>query len=495
LTPAPRLTISGLRGGAGKTLLALGLARALAQDGLRLKAFKKGPDYIDAAWLGLAAGRPATNLDPFFLSPQDLRALFLYAFALPGNGKPADFAIIEGNRGLFDGRDLEGTCSTAALARTLQSPVLLSLDCAKMTRTAAALVQGILNFEPDLPIVGVVLNKVGSERHGALLRRAIEHYCPVPVLGALPRLAGDPLPERHGGLVLRQSTETQRADAETRLDALAAAVREHLDLPRIRRLAQAAPPLPGEKMRWKKSAPAGARPRIGYVRDAAIWFYYEENLEALRQAGAELIRLSLLDGEAWPELDGLYLGGGFPEDFCAELAASPKLALLKDYAEQDMPIYAESGGFLLLAASMERQGACCPMAGVFPVRAVFHERPQGLGYVEATVVLPNPFHPQHAPLKGHEFHYTRCELLPGARAEHALHLGCGTGMWQAGDGLLYQSTFASYTHIFAPAAPHWAERFVAAAARFASRGKKTDKPFQEPSLCPGSCPVKPTSMP
>ena len=471
MTPAPRLTISGLSGGAGKTLLSLGLARALAQDGLRVKPFKKGPDYIDAVWLGLAAGRPATNLDLFFLPPQELRALFLHAFALPESGRPADFAIIEGNRGLFDGRDSEGSCSTAALARVLQSPILLVLDCTKMTRTAAALVQGVLGFEPDLPVAGVVLNKVGSERHSALVRRAIEHYCPVPVLGALPRLSGDPLPERHMGLVLRQTTEAQRADAEARLDALAVAVREHLDLHRIRKPAQAAPSLPEEKMREPERipVPAGARPRIGYVRDAVLWFYYEENLEALRTAGAELIRLSLLDGEAWPQLDGLYLGGGFPEEFCAELAASSKLALLKEYAEQGMPVYAECGGFLLLTDSLERRGNSYPMAGVFPARAVFHERPQALGYVEAAVVQSNPFHPRHAALKGHEFHYTRCELLPDARAEYALQLGCGVGMGHGDDGLLYKAVFASYMHIFAPAVPHWAERFAAAAASFAVR--------------------------
>ena len=474
MIPAPRLTISGLKGGAGKTLLALGLARALVQDGLRLKPFKKGPDYIDAALLGLAAGRPATNLDLFFLPPHELRALFVHAFALAGNGgKPADLALIEGNRGLFDGRDLEGSCSTAALARTLQSPILLTLDCTKTTRTSAALVQGVLAFEPDLPIAGVVLNKLGSERHGAQVRRAIEHYCPVPVLGALPRLIGDPLPERHKGLVLQQSFETH-ADVETRLNTLAAAMREHLDLHRIRQLALAAPPLPEKTMAWKSAstALAGVRPRIGYVRDAAFWFYYEENLEALRRAGAELFRLSLLDSEAWPDLDGLYLGGGFPEEFCAELAASPKIALLQEYAEQGMPIYAEGGGALLLAASMERQGNSYPMAGVFPVSASFHERPQGLGYVEAAVILYNPFHPQHIALKGHEFHYTRCKLLPGAQAEYALQLSCGTGMGQGGDGLIHKATFASYMHIFAPAAPHWAERFVAAAANLAARDRQ-----------------------
>ncbi|MDR0239943.1 MAG: cobyrinic acid a,c-diamide synthase, partial [Deltaproteobacteria bacterium] len=179
----------------------------------------------------------------------------------------------------------------------------------------------------------------------------------------------------------------------------------------------------------------------------------------------------LFDGDAWPKLDGLYLGGGFPEEFCAELAVSPKLARLKEYAEQGMPIYAECGGFLLLTASMERQGKSYPMAGVFPVCAAFHDRPQGLGYVEATVMLPNPFHPRHARLKGHEFHYTRCELLPGAQAEHVLQLGSGAGMGQGGDGLIYKSVFASYMQIFAPAVPHWAEHFVAAAANFAARAE------------------------
>jgi cobyrinic acid a,c-diamide synthase len=342
-----------------------------------------------------------------------------------------------------------------------------------MTRTAAALVQGVLGFEADLPKLGVVLNKIGSERHGAIIRRAIEQYCPVPVLGALPRLSSNPLPEGHMGLAMRHATEAQCADADTRLDTLAAVMREHLDLNHICQLAQAAPPLPAEEIPWKKApAPGDARPRIGYVRDAALWFYYEENLEALRRAGAELIRLSLLDGEPWPRLDGLYLGGGFPEAFCAELSASPKLTLLKEYAEQGMPIYAECGGFLLLMHSIEHQGKNTPMAGVFPVRASFRERPQGLGYVEATVVLSNPFHPRHTALKGHEFHYTSCEFLPGMRTECALRLDCGAGMGQAGDGLVHKSTFASYMHIFALAVPHWAERFVAAAVGFAAREKE-----------------------
>jgi cobyrinic acid a,c-diamide synthase len=275
-------------------------------------------------------------------------------------------------------------------------------------------------------------------------------------------------------------------------------VREHLDLERILRLARQAPALPGTGIRRAvperirsgdgpehgefsardvsalpsapvsegkagRIRPVRVPPRIGYVRDAALWFYYEENLQALRLAGAELVRLSLAQGRDWPELDGLYLGGGFPEECAVDLA--PGLERLRDYAENGLPVYAECGGFLLLTQSLERGDAGRPMAGIFPVRARFYDRQQGLGYVEAEVMRPNPFHPVGIVLRGHEFHYTRCEFVPGARPEAALRLRCGKGMGEGVDGFIHKSVFAAYTHIFAPAAPHWAERFVAAVQR------------------------------
>ena len=244
----PRLCVTALAGGGGKTLLTLGLAGALRRQGLTVQPFKKGPDYIDAAWLALAAGRPCTNLDPYFLPPERLRALFVHTlrtacavFSGPGGADVAGQAasvlgLVEGNRGLFDGLDVAGSCSTAALARELACPVLLSLDCTKMTRTAAAVVRGVQAFEPDVPLVGVVLNRVGSARHENLLRRALETYTDLPVLGALPRLAANPLPERHMGLAARgDALGPQAADALERLAALA---REHLDLPAVLGLAR-----------------------------------------------------------------------------------------------------------------------------------------------------------------------------------------------------------------------------------------------------------------
>lgn len=483
----PRLIISGLRGGSGKTLLSLGLARALKQDGIRLKVFKKGPDYIDAAWLGLAAGCPASNLDLFFLPPDRLRAFFLQA--AKAAGEPADFALIEGNRGLFDGHDAEGSCSTAELARTLACPLVLALDCTKMTRTAAALVAGVNAFEPGLRLAGVVLNNIGSGRHGERVRRAIERCTSVPVLGALPRLKKNPLPERRMGLNLpTPSAPAGSGETEKLLDALAAHVHAHVDIEAVLRLGRSAGPMsraglaaPMPPVPPEGTARIGARPRIGYVHDAALWFYYEENLEALDRAGAEPVRLSLLEKADWPRLDGLYLGGGFPEEYAAEIAASPKLALLRRFAQSHMPIYAECGGFLLLVHSLTRGARSYPMAGVFPVRARLHARPRALGYVEAETVLPNPFHPVGARLRGHEFHYTGCTAMRGAELAPALRLSLGAGL-VAGrrtpassgarekyDGLVHKSVFASYLHIFAPAAPHWAERFAAAAAEYARR--------------------------
>ncbi|WP_303928950.1 AAA family ATPase, partial [Desulfovibrio piger] len=223
--PSARICISALSGGGGKTLLSLGLARAFSRQGLAVQPFKKGPDYIDAAWLSLAAGRQASNLDPYFLPPARLRALFRHVM---GRGR-ARLALLEGNRGLFDGMDVRGSCATAELARTLDCPVLLSLDCTKMTRTAAALVAGVRHFEPGLRLAGVVLNQVASARHEGILREAITTYTDVPVLGAIPRLRENPLPERHMGLASLCGDELA-PQAQEILEKLADVVRGHVDM-------------------------------------------------------------------------------------------------------------------------------------------------------------------------------------------------------------------------------------------------------------------------
>ncbi|MDR2055471.1 MAG: cobyrinate a,c-diamide synthase [Desulfovibrio sp.] len=464
----PRLCVSAISGGGGKTLLSLGLARALKRMGIAVKPFKKGPDYIDAAWLSLAAGEQATNLDPWFLPQDRLRALFAHAMSR----SQGQVGLIEGSRGIFDGLDAAGSCSTAELARWLACPVLVILNCTKMTRTAAALVQGICRFEPGLAVRGLVLNQTGSPRHETALRRALEAYTDVPVLGALPRLTENPLPERHMGLASFGEILSERA--ETVLDGLADFVGAHVNVEAALAAARAAPDLPEEKPFWgadpepprragQPKRGAAKAPRIGYVRDAALWFYYRENLESLSRAGAKLLRLSFFDSRPWPEVDGLYLGGGFPEDMTAQLRASPHLARLRDMAIQGMPVYAECGGFMLLARGIERDGQLWEMSGVFPVIASCCAKPQGLGYVSARVARRNPWLAEGTRLRGHEFHYSRCEWC-GEPPAAVLRLERGTGMGmiagKACDGLIFNNVFALYTHIFAPAVPSWAHAFT-----------------------------------
>lgn len=456
-----RLVIAGLNGGTGKTILSLGTVRALTNAGHSVKPFKKGPDYIDAEWLGLAAGRSTTNLDPFFLSASRLRSLFAHA------SHGAMISIIEGNRGLYDGRDVTGSCSTAELARILDSPVVLAMDCTKMTRTAAAILSGVAAFEPGLRLAGVVLNRTANERHRTMLRQCIEQYTDIPVLGALPRLRDNPIPERHMGLV----SDREFSQCVGELDRVAQFVAQHVDVDRVVEIARAAQPMDAPEPFWPESIQVpGDRPRIGYVRDAALWFYYEENLEALRRAGADLVELRILDGDPWPALDGLYLGGGFPETLARELSARrDRLNAIRDAALEGLPVYAECGGFMVLGESIVIDGVEHPMSGVFPVQTVFHAKPQGLGYVEADVVSENPFFPLGMRFRGHEFHYSACRPREGAAVTHALRLDPGTGMGGGADGLVLANTFAAYTHIFGPAVDGWAEGFVTVARAYHER--------------------------
>ncbi len=471
----PRIIISAIRGGAGKSLLSLGLCRACQLKGLSVKTYKKGPDYIDAQWLTRASNSTCTNLDPFFLTAHELRNLCAHAWNIKEEGS-YDIAIIEGNRGLFDGQDLQGSCSTAELARTLNAPVLLSIDVTKSTRTTAALIHGLQTFEKNLHIGGVVLNQVASKRHENIVRQSIEHYTNVPVLGAIPRLKENPLPERHMGLSPAHNHQNtyeheNKKEIKNILDNIGALVQEHCNIDAIVQLANAKPQLEQIQAFWPKTSDENnpstsqASIPIGYVHDVSLWFYYAENLEALQRAGANLIPLSLLDPTPWPKnLKGLYLGGGFPEEYLQTLSTSPHMDTIRELSHKNIPIYAECGGFMVLSQAVVRHGQEWPMANIFPTHAVFHEKPQGLGYVHAQVSQKNPFHPIGSSLRGHEFHYSRC--VPQKQLTPTLTLTKGKGMGipladtMTGDGLCIRNTFAAYTHIFAPTCPWWAQNFV-----------------------------------
>jgi cobyrinic acid a,c-diamide synthase len=456
--------MAGLSGGAGKTILTLGLCRSLVHNGLTVKPFKKGPDYIDAAWLGLAARRQASNLDPFLMPSARLLSLFTTECAT------AQFGLIEGNRGLYDGKDTSGSCSTAELAKLLKAPVILVLDCTKMTRTVAAVLLGCRHFDPHLNLAGVVLNRTAGQRHRTILRQCVETYTDVPVVGILPKILPDPIPERHMGLI----SDQEYAEAEKILDSLAQVSRDCLNLPRIMKIAAAAPPVQSPEITNHSDSQQSEQDsvRIGVIRDAALWFYYKENLNELKSHGAELVELSLLSSAAWPEIHGLYLGGGFPETQAAMLSENIVIRnLVHGLANNGLPIYAECGGFMYLGESLICNEKIFPMAGVFPLQTMLCAKPQGHGYTVAKVIKPNPFHPQGLEFTGHEFHYSKCVSPPSPEMSFALEMKRGCGIDARRDGLTHRNTFACYTHLHAYGVPSWAKNFVIAARQYKNSPK------------------------
>jgi len=444
----PRIVIAGLAGDSGKTLVATGIIRALFRRGIRVAPYKKGPDYIDPAWLGAAAGRPARNLDTYLMSDAALRASL-------ADGADADLAIIEGNRGLFDGMDAQGSHSTAELARRLQTPVILVIDVSKSTRTIAALVLGCLALDPGLQLAGVVLNRVGTPRQEQLIRDALAHATTVPVLGAIPRLKTEVFPSRHLGLVLPD----ERQDRDQVLDQMANAVDEGLDWEAILHFASAAPPLRCEAAGATRPS-VTSRPTLGYLKDEAFCFYYSENLAALEAAGATLVPVSPIHDRALPAIDALYAGGGYPEQHAAALSANVAFrSTLAARIASGLPVWAECGGLMYLASRLSVKGTPFPMVGALQIAVEQTGCTQGHGYVAATVDAENPFLQTGTRLRGHEFHYSK--LAESTRPlTTALSLGRGVGVGDGRDGIVQGRVFASYMHVFAPGTPAWAPALV-----------------------------------
>ena len=451
-TPCPRLLLAALRGGAGKTTLTLGLLAAWRAQGRRLVPFKKGPDYIDPAWHALAAGCPSHNLDPFLMEGDQILAL------VARHAQDADGLLIEGNRGLYDGLDAQGTSSTAELAKALATPVVLVVDCTMRTRTTAALVLGCQHFDPLTPIRGVILNQIARPRHEALIRSAIEHYCGLPVLGALPRLKCAVFPERHMGLVPPQ----EHAKALKAVDTARDLAQRYLDLDGLWQVASQAPPLPVATI--PETLPVAGEPvTIGIIRDSAFQFYYPENLEALEQQGAKLVEINALEDPLLPtQLDGLYIGGGFPETHAKQLSENLSFRnSIKAAAQAGLPVYAECGGLMYLGeAIVTQQREKFPMVGLFPYEFIMDKRPQGHGYTILEVARDNPFFPTGTILKGHEFHYSRIQPVPGDQENLVFKVNRGAGLGSQREGLVYHNVLATYTHLHALGSPLWAPALV-----------------------------------
>jgi cobyrinic acid a,c-diamide synthase len=426
--------------------------------------FKKGPDYIDVAWHALSAGRPGRNLDTFLMTSEDiLSSLMTYSGS-------ADVAVVEGNRGLFDGMDAEGTHSTAELARLTATPVIVVIDCSKATRTIAALVLGCKMMARRIHLGGVILNQVANIRQESVIRDAIAKETGVPVLGAIPRMKGLPFSERHLGLLPPQ--ENPRASEA--LERLHQAMLDNVAVDEIWDLAASAPELPSVSCTGDRPVVSRSEsPRIGVLRDSAFTFYYPDNLEALEREGARLVDISALRSKRLPQLDALYIGGGFPETHARELAENESfLASIRSAAESGLPIYAECGGLIFLSESVEYRGITYPMAGVFPAALTMEQKPQGHGYMVVEADRPNTFFKSGTVLRGHEFHYARVLEYKQDEVELAFKVRRGSGFDFGRDGLVYKNVLASFCHIHALGEKDWAKALVDAASRNASRSEE-----------------------
>ncbi len=470
--------ISAAHKSSGKTTVSIGLCAALSARGHSVQAFKKGPDYIDPMWLSLASGRDCFNLDPYLMTPDQISAGFAQRSAT------ADVSLVEGNKGLYDGLALDGSNCNAALAQMLDLPVVLVLDARGMTRGIAPLILGFQAFDRRIRIVGVILNQLGGARHESKLRAVIEHYTDVPVLGAIAHDARLAVVERHLGLMPSHELD----DAARRVRSIADLIAAQVDLPAVLQKTTATePPIlqmdnspVGQGAAHQQAPVPSGKPasptkaanlRIGVARDKAFGFYYPDDLQALEMAGADLVPFDTLNDATLPTVDGLFIGGGFPEMFMPELQANTSLReSVAGAIEAGLPVYAECGGLMYLARTLRWKGEAFRMVGALPVDVVMHERPVGRGYVE---LEPTPDAPWPAnkvderappPLRGHEFHYSSLENLePGQKFAYRVKRGHGIDGQR--DGLVHRNVLASYAHLRTGAGSNWAVQFMAFVAR------------------------------
>jgi cobyrinic acid a,c-diamide synthase len=454
----PRLLIAAPQGLSGKSVISIGLCAIFHSQGLKVQPFKKGPDYIDPSWLSAAAGLPCRNLDPYLMTKEQLTDYFLKACV------DKDIALTEGAMGFYDSIDRSEKASSADLARMLAMPVILVVNTAKMTTSVAAMVKGFQNFEPDINIAGIILNNVSGSRHETKLREAIECHCDAKVLGAVPRDNSLSIRQRHLGLVPFKENN----QAISIISRIQACLKTCLDIDTILTIAQHAMPL--HQLTSTNVETSKKNIRIGVMCDPVFTFYYTENLEALRNNGAELVSINSLTDEKLPEIDGLYIGGGFPEFFLEELEANNSLRNhIAGMINHGLPVYAECAGLMYLCKGIRQKGRLYQMAGVIPAEVDLHAKPQGHGYAIIEVSAGNPWFPLGTCIKGHEFHYSRLSNFVDLGTVFTVKRGHGID--GKVDGIMYKNMLASYLHINALGAAGWAEAFTSLALNFSKNGR------------------------
>ncbi|RYH12434.1 cobyrinate a,c-diamide synthase [Tropicimonas sp. IMCC6043] len=444
----PRFMIAAAHKSSGKTVISAGVAAAMSARGLSVQGFKKGPDYIDPMWLTRATGRPCYNLDFNALNDSEIATLFA------SRARGADISLVEANKGLFDGVCPDGTDSNAALAKRLGLPVVLVVDTRGMTRGIAPLLLGYRAFDPEVRIAGVILNRTGGSRHEGKLRQAVETYTDLSVLGAVGASPSLDISERHLGL----TTPSEWSQHSVFLESSARRIAAQVEIDRLVELAGTAPDLPGAPM--PRPAPrSGAALRIGIARDEAFAFYYPDDLERFEAAGAELVPVDMLRDQALPELDGLLIGGGFPETQMEALAANSGMrGSLRAALEAGLPCYAECGGLMYLCRSLSWHGETRPMVGFLEADAVMHARPQGRGYVRFAGTPQALWGSTPEERRAHEFHYASLENV--AAPVYARRITRGQGIDGAHDGLVKANTQAGFVHLRDSAATPWVSDFL-----------------------------------
>ncbi|MGM0418391.1 MAG: cobyrinate a,c-diamide synthase [Thermodesulfobacteriota bacterium] len=458
------VTIAGLRGGSGKTFVSLGLTSSLVQQGKNVCPFKKGPDYIDAGWLSFAAGRHCYNLDTFMCAEDIVRNSFLYHCA------GSDIALIEGNRGLYDGIDIEGSTSTAETAKLVDSPVIVCIDCTKCTMTIGAIVMGLEKFDPELNLAGVIFNKVAGARHAGKLRRAVEYYTDAQVIGAVPKVKTLKFPERHMGLV----PTCENKEAAAIIKEAGRIINENLDVGKVLDIAEKEIPYKTKQSPYELLIPekkAEDDLKIGVLIDEAFQFYYPENLFVLEKSGVKLVEISSVKDKNLPDdIDALYIGGGFPESFALELSNNKSMRdSVKEAALSGLPVYAECGGLIYLGESIVLNNEKYEMCGFFPLSFSISKKPQGHGYVDAVVCEENPFYKKGTHLKGHEFRYSSIiEMRNEKDTKFSFDLDRGVGITGNKDAITKKNTLAAYLHVHAFGALSWAEGMIKAAEKYKS---------------------------
>lgn len=445
--------ISAAHRSSGKTTISIGLCRELRRLGIAVQPFKKGPDYIDPLWLGQAAGRACFNLDFHTMGRDEIRRGFAHGLA------GVDVGLIEGNVGLFDAVDLHGGNSNAALAKLLRAPVVLVLDVQGMGRGIAPLLLGYAAFDSALNIAGVIANKVGGSRHETNLRRVLEHYTDIPLLGALHRTAEIRISERHLGLI--PSNEAEEADGQ--VERIRGLVAGQVDVPRVLEIARSAPLPSAVVTESPPSSVAREKVRIAIARDAAFGFYYPDDLASLVRAGAELVDFSPVSDTDLPDADGLFIGGGFPEFRLRELSANRSMrAAVRNFVESGRAAYAECGGLMYLCRELrwgDRRGS---MSGVLNADVTMHERPQGRGYVRLRETSDFPWpRSSETPreINAHEFHHSAIPD-PDPAWSFGYRVLRGKGIDGRHDGIIYKNLMAAYSHLRAVGGNAWTERFV-----------------------------------